>query len=203
VQPGLTPSGPGAALLRGFRARSSGDRASRPSAGRGDVIVLTVCEAVGSAILRHTPCGATELGREMKEISENVVDELDSHAAKHASETARRRCARCHGRVRGSTARVAYDRPGGRARYGHCLAGRPRRGGRDGYRVDRARQRRPLGCHAYAARRLARRRPQLHAPRSDRPAAFLARTARPVRSRHTVTTPSSTSDAACGIRALR
>jgi nucleotide-binding universal stress UspA family protein len=69
-------------------ARQAIERAGRVLGG-SDAIVLTVWESVGSAILRHTPSGATELGREMKEISEDVVDELDSHAAKRASETAR------------------------------------------------------------------------------------------------------------------
>jgi hypothetical protein len=68
-------------------ARQAIERAGRVLGG-GDAIVLTVCESVGSAILRHTPSGATELGREMKEIGEDVVDELDS-TPRNESETAR------------------------------------------------------------------------------------------------------------------
>jgi hypothetical protein len=44
-------------------------------------------ESVGSAILRHTPSERTELGREAKEISEDVVAELDAGTAKRAHAT--------------------------------------------------------------------------------------------------------------------
>ena len=39
-------------------------------------------------LLRHTPFEETELGREFKEISEDVVNELDSGAAQRAEATA-------------------------------------------------------------------------------------------------------------------
>jgi nucleotide-binding universal stress UspA family protein len=56
--------------------------------GGRSAIVLTVWESVGSAILRHAPSGATELGREAREISEEVVEELDSRTAESALATA-------------------------------------------------------------------------------------------------------------------
>jgi nucleotide-binding universal stress UspA family protein len=56
--------------------------------GGGNAVVLTVWESVGSAILRHTPSEATELGREAKEISEDVVAELDASTRERAQATA-------------------------------------------------------------------------------------------------------------------
>ena len=57
--------------------------------GGGRAIVLTVFESVGSALLRHPPSESTELGRQFKEISKDVVDDLDSDAAERAQATAR------------------------------------------------------------------------------------------------------------------
>jgi nucleotide-binding universal stress UspA family protein len=56
--------------------------------GGGNAVVLTVWESVGSAILRHTPSEATELGREAKGISEDVVAELDASTERRAQATA-------------------------------------------------------------------------------------------------------------------
>jgi nucleotide-binding universal stress UspA family protein len=56
--------------------------------GGGDAVVLTVWESLGSAILRHTPSGATELGRDARGIAEDVVDELDARTAEAAGTTA-------------------------------------------------------------------------------------------------------------------
>jgi nucleotide-binding universal stress UspA family protein len=63
------------------------ERAGRVLGG-GNAVVLTVWESLGSAILRHTPSERTELGREAKEISEDVVAELDAGTAKRAQATA-------------------------------------------------------------------------------------------------------------------
>lgn len=57
--------------------------------GRERAVVLTVFESLGSAVLRHATAAKTELGRGFKEISHDVVDELDSGAAKRAEATAR------------------------------------------------------------------------------------------------------------------
>jgi nucleotide-binding universal stress UspA family protein len=56
--------------------------------GGGPAIVLTVFESVGSALLRHAPSEKTGLGREFREISEDVVNELDAGAARRAEATA-------------------------------------------------------------------------------------------------------------------
>lgn len=50
----------------------------------GPAIVLTVWESLGSALLRYPLPGATELGRNFREISEDVVAELDADTAKWA-----------------------------------------------------------------------------------------------------------------------
>src|SRR5215203_5724555 len=68
-------------------ARQAIERAGLVLGGRS-AIVLTVWESVGSAILRHAPSGATELGREARAISEDVVEELDSRTAERALATA-------------------------------------------------------------------------------------------------------------------
>jgi nucleotide-binding universal stress UspA family protein len=54
----------------------------------GPAIVLTVWESLGSALLRSAPSGATQLGRDFREISEDVVNELDEGTAKRAHATA-------------------------------------------------------------------------------------------------------------------
>jgi nucleotide-binding universal stress UspA family protein len=56
--------------------------------GGGTATVLTIWESVGSALLRHSRRGTTELGRDFKEISEAVVDELDEGTADRAQATA-------------------------------------------------------------------------------------------------------------------
>jgi nucleotide-binding universal stress UspA family protein len=56
--------------------------------GERSAIVLTVWESVGSAILRRTPTGASDLAREAREVSEEVVEELDSRTAANALATA-------------------------------------------------------------------------------------------------------------------
>ncbi len=66
-------------------------RAIRQSAAivaGGPAIVLTVYESLGSALLRYAPSDATELGRQFKEISEDVVDDLDAGAGRRAQDTA-------------------------------------------------------------------------------------------------------------------
>lgn len=68
-------------------ARQAIERAGLVLRGRS-AVVLTVWESVGSAILRHAPSGATELGREAREIGEDVVEELDSRTAGGALATA-------------------------------------------------------------------------------------------------------------------
>lgn len=50
--------------------------------------MLTIWESVGSALLRDPVQGRTELGRDFKEISEAVVDELDEGTAARAQATA-------------------------------------------------------------------------------------------------------------------
>ena len=55
--------------------------------GGGPAKVVTVWESVGSAVLRHRP--RTALGRELKEISADVVGELDAGTAASAEATAR------------------------------------------------------------------------------------------------------------------
>jgi nucleotide-binding universal stress UspA family protein len=74
-----------------FDGSDFAQRAIRQSAsilGGGPAIVLTIYESLGSALLRHAPSEATELGRQFKEISEDVVNELDAGAARRAQETA-------------------------------------------------------------------------------------------------------------------
>ena len=56
--------------------------------GGGPAVVVTIFESVGSALLRHPPFAETELGREFKEIAEDVVNELDADAARQAEATA-------------------------------------------------------------------------------------------------------------------
>jgi nucleotide-binding universal stress UspA family protein len=74
-----------------FDGSDFAQRAIRQSAsilGGGPAIVLTIYESLGSALLRHAPSEATELGRQFKAISEDVVNELDAGAARRAQETA-------------------------------------------------------------------------------------------------------------------
>ena len=66
-------------------ARRAVERAGRLLGG-GPGTVLTVWESVGSAVLRHRP--RTALGRELKEISADVVGELDEGTATGAEATA-------------------------------------------------------------------------------------------------------------------
>jgi nucleotide-binding universal stress UspA family protein len=54
----------------------------------GEAIVLTVWESAGSAILRYTPPGVTDVGREARGVAEDVIDELDASTAEAARATA-------------------------------------------------------------------------------------------------------------------
>jgi nucleotide-binding universal stress UspA family protein len=54
----------------------------------GPAIVLTIYESLGSTLLRYAPSETTELGRQFKEISEDVVNDLDAGNAKRAQDTA-------------------------------------------------------------------------------------------------------------------
>jgi nucleotide-binding universal stress UspA family protein len=54
--------------------------------GGGPAVVVTIWESVGSAILRHRP--RTALGRELKDISAEVVEDLDAGTAGAAEATA-------------------------------------------------------------------------------------------------------------------
>lgn len=56
--------------------------------GGGPAVVLTVWESPTSALLRPKPLESTELGRELKEISEEVAQELEGGIAKEAQATA-------------------------------------------------------------------------------------------------------------------
>lgn len=51
-------------------------------------IVLTVWESIGSSLLRHPFPEKSEIGHDLKEISEGVVDELDEGSAHRARATA-------------------------------------------------------------------------------------------------------------------
>ena len=66
-------------------------RAIRQSAsilGGGPAIVVKIYESIGSALLRHAPSETTELGRQFREISEEVVKDLDAGTARRAQDTA-------------------------------------------------------------------------------------------------------------------
>ncbi len=52
-----------------------------------EAIVLTVWESVGSTLLRSACPGGGALGRDLREISEEVVDELDEGTAGRALAT--------------------------------------------------------------------------------------------------------------------
>ena len=56
--------------------------------GGGPAIVLCVWESLGSALLRSPLPGLTELGREVRSLSNDVVDSLDSGVAADAAATA-------------------------------------------------------------------------------------------------------------------
>lgn len=56
--------------------------------GGGPAVVVTVWESMGSALLRHPVPGRTELGRELREISEDVIGELDASTEERAHATA-------------------------------------------------------------------------------------------------------------------
>lgn len=53
----------------------------------GPAIVVTVWESVGSALLRHPVPGRAGLGRDLREISEDVVGELDKRTEERAHAT--------------------------------------------------------------------------------------------------------------------
>ena len=52
--------------------------------GGGRALVATVFESMGSSLLRHAPSDTTQLGRDFKEISEEVVNDLDAGLAERA-----------------------------------------------------------------------------------------------------------------------
>lgn len=56
--------------------------------GGGPALVLTAWESLGSIVLRYPNPGRTQLGREIREISGEVVDELDADTAEQAHATA-------------------------------------------------------------------------------------------------------------------
>ncbi|HYP47091.1 MAG TPA: universal stress protein [Thermoleophilaceae bacterium] len=56
--------------------------------GGGGAVVLCVWESLGSLVLRHRPPGLTEVGRELREISTDVVDTLDGRVESEAQATA-------------------------------------------------------------------------------------------------------------------
>jgi nucleotide-binding universal stress UspA family protein len=76
----------GPALL-GYDGSDAARRAiasAGPALGGREAVVVTVWESVGSAILRNLPPGATGLGRDAREIAEDVVEELDAATAEGA-----------------------------------------------------------------------------------------------------------------------
>jgi nucleotide-binding universal stress UspA family protein len=83
--------GPSRPILLCYDGSEFAKRAIRDSAGvlgGGAATVLTIFESLGSALLRHPVAETTELGRQFKEISQEVVDELDSGNAERAQATA-------------------------------------------------------------------------------------------------------------------
>ena len=56
--------------------------------GGGSAIVLTVWESLGSAVLRYGPGGFGSVAKEVREISEEVVEEIDAGTAEQATATA-------------------------------------------------------------------------------------------------------------------
>lgn len=68
-------------------ARGAIERAGAVLAG-GSALVLTVWESLGSALLRAPFPKRAELGRDVREISEDVVDALDAGTADWARATA-------------------------------------------------------------------------------------------------------------------
>lgn len=78
-------------VLLCYDGSMSARRAIRESGallGGGSAIVLTVWESLGSALLRHPVPETTKLGRELKGISEEVVEEVDAGIADRADATA-------------------------------------------------------------------------------------------------------------------
>lgn len=68
-------------------ARRAIERAGQLLDG-GPVVVLTVWESLGSAILRSLPSDKTEIGRDARGNAEDVVEELDASTADAARATA-------------------------------------------------------------------------------------------------------------------
>ena len=56
--------------------------------GGGAAVVLCVWESLGSMVLRHRLPGASEIGRELNELSSDVVDTLDARVEEEAQATA-------------------------------------------------------------------------------------------------------------------
>ncbi len=82
-------SGTGPALLchDGSDGSRTAIQAAAGVAGGGPAVVLTVWESAGSMLLRH-PVPGNALGRDLREISEDVVSELDGGVAERAQATA-------------------------------------------------------------------------------------------------------------------
>jgi nucleotide-binding universal stress UspA family protein len=57
---------------------------SAAALGGGQALVATVFESTASSLLRRAPSNATQLGRDFREISEEVVNELDAGLAERA-----------------------------------------------------------------------------------------------------------------------
>ena len=56
--------------------------------GGGAAVVLTVWESLGSAVLRYGPRPHGALSTDLREISEEVIDEIDGRTADEAGQTA-------------------------------------------------------------------------------------------------------------------
>jgi nucleotide-binding universal stress UspA family protein len=68
-------------------AKHAIDQAGAVLAG-GPAVVLCVWESLGSAVLRYPLPGATELGRELREVRDDVVEAFDADVAEKAEVTA-------------------------------------------------------------------------------------------------------------------
>lgn len=81
-------AGPAVLCYDGSEGARRAIRESGRLLGGGPAVVLTVWESPSSALLRRKPLEATELGRELKGISEDVAQELDAGIADQARATA-------------------------------------------------------------------------------------------------------------------
>jgi len=88
VPSGERARGPAILCYDGSEGARRALRESSRLLGGGPAVVLTVWESLSSALLRPKPLESTELGRELKEISEDVAQELDAGIADQARVTA-------------------------------------------------------------------------------------------------------------------